>query len=206
MNEKEARFPINFAPMPTKYVQSSLKRLLDILFCLGILPIAVPLVVIFGLLVKLTSKGPVFYSQTRTGLNNLPFTICKMRTLLHGTQDPLAGMKKGDNSMVPFGAFLRQSRIDELPQIWNILRGEMSWIGPRPEQTALVAVAQTQNADFSLRHSVRPGITGLAQVTNPNATPDQNLEKLVKDLEYIQTASLEMDLSILFRSAFAVFR
>ena len=202
----EENLHLIFARMPTLYVQSALKRSIDIVFSLLALPVAAPLVVVLGILVKLTSKGPVFYSQERIGKDNRPFTIYKMRTLRADNQDPYAGMRKGDKAVVPFGYFLRQSRIDELPQIWNILCGDMSWIGPRPEQTALVAETLSLDPTFAQRHAVRPGITGLAQVHNPNATPRHNQEKLVKDLEYIHTASVWMDLGLLLRSVVAIFK
>jgi len=116
-------------------------------------------------------------------------------------------MVKGDGTVIPgMGKFLRQTRLDELPQIWNILRGDMSWVGPRPEQSDFVDQCLEKFTAYDARHAVKPGITGLAQINNPDATIDDHQEKLVHDLEYIQTASLLMDIRILWRSLGVIFK
>jgi lipopolysaccharide/colanic/teichoic acid biosynthesis glycosyltransferase len=112
-----------------------------------------------------------------------------------------SGSNPTDISILPIvGSFLRNYKIDELPQIWNILIGQMSWVGPRPEQSILVEEYIAKNPKFETRHLAKPGITGLAQVHNPTALADDFNEKLYFDLQYIEKASLWLDLSILLRS------
>jgi lipopolysaccharide/colanic/teichoic acid biosynthesis glycosyltransferase len=116
-------------------------------------------------------------------------------------------MVKGDGTVIPgLGKFLRQTRLDELPQIWNILRGDMSWVGPRPEQLAFVEQCKEKYPAYDARHAIKPGITGLAQIHNPDATMDDHQEKLVHDLQYIQTASLWLDIQILWKSLVVVLK
>ena len=110
-------------------------------------------------------------------------------------------MVKGDGTVIPIlGNFIRQTRIDELPQIWNIIKGDMSWVGPRPEQLDFVTQCIEKYPAYDARHAVKPAITGLAQIHNPNATIDDHQEKLVDDLEYMRTATLWLDIKILWRS------
>jgi lipopolysaccharide/colanic/teichoic acid biosynthesis glycosyltransferase len=117
-----------------------------------------------------------------------------------GTTDDFAGMRSLDSDSFFIGRILRAWRIDELPQIWNILKGEMSWVGPRPERPHIVARCEVEIPQYSLRHQVLPGITGLAQVQMPDATPNDNREKLLYDLKYTESASLRFDLKILLQT------
>ncbi len=171
-----------------------------------VLPLALPIVLISALLIKITSSGSAFYIQKRVGKNGRLFSIYKIRTIIQGNTNPKAGMFPGDSAVLPLGHWLRALRIDELPQILNILRGEMSWVGPRPEQLVFVELEISKTPRFNERHQALPGITGLAQVKMPNATPDDNAIKLIWDLEYLNSASFVLDLAILIRSFFVIWK
>lgn len=181
-----------------------LRRVLDFSLALVLTLIAIPIVLFAALLVRLTSRGPAFYTQTRTGKNGKPFTIFKIRSMLHNCES-LTGPRwtiPGDPRVTPIGWLLRRTHIDELPQLWNVLKGEMSLIGPRPERPEFVAELEQAIDGYAGRHSVLPGITGLAQV---QLAPDSDLEsvrrKLVFDLHYIAHLSLWLDLRILAATA-----
>jgi lipopolysaccharide/colanic/teichoic acid biosynthesis glycosyltransferase len=153
-----------------------------------------------ALLVKLTSRGPVFYTQKRVGRNGKPFTIIKIRTMIHNCES-LTGPRwsmPGDPRITPVGWFLRKTHLDELPQLLNVLRGEMSLIGPRPERPEFIPELERAFPIYRQRLNVRPGVTGLAQVQLP---PDTNLEsvrcKLAHDLYYIRHLSPGLDLRLL---------
>lgn len=193
-----------FAVLMNTYLQGFSKRALDLILSLLLLPIAVVLILLGVLLVGLTSRGPVFFTQERVGRNGKLFQIYKIRTLHVGENGDLAGMKKGDPSILPVGRWLRRWRIDELPQLINILSGEMSWVGPRPERPHLVAKYAELETTYGDRHKALPGITGWAQVHYPDATPNENLKKLPLDLEYVSRASLGMDVRILWKTILAI--
>ena len=186
------------------YHRSALKRLFDLAVSVVVLPFAFPAVVLGSILVLVTTGGPFIYRQRRIGFKGKEFTIYKLRTLKQSAKDDLRGMRPNDPDLIRVGQFLRIWRIDELPQILNILKGEMSWVGPRPERPHIVARCLESIPDYSLRHEVLPGITGLAQIKNPNATPNENSEKLDFDLEYCANASIGMDLKILWKTVVAI--
>ncbi len=201
----EAKVSINtFAVHMNAYLNGNSKRLLDIVLTICVLPIALPLIFIGVLLVGLSSKGPLFFTQSRIGQFGKEFKIYKIRTLVNAVNGDLAGMKKGDPSILPVGRWLRRWRIDELPQLVNILKGDMSWVGPRPERSHIVADYVTQSPDYSKRHEALPGITGWAQVHHPDATPNENLKKLPFDLEYVDKASVWMDVRIIWKTILAI--
>ena len=186
------------------YPSSFLKMLLDILISILVLPFAWVLISLGGLLILITTAGPVFYSQKRVGKNGSEFTILKLRTLIKGAQGDLAGMTKNDPSIFLIGRHLRRWRIDELPQVFNILGGSMSWVGPRPERPHLVKSFEQDFKEYSRRHEVLPGITGLAQINLPDATPNETKEKLPFDLEYVEKANFLMDLGIIWKTVKAI--
>jgi lipopolysaccharide/colanic/teichoic acid biosynthesis glycosyltransferase len=165
---------------------------------------ALPLIAVAALLVKLTSRGPAFYTQTRVGENGRLFTILKLRTMIHNCES-LTGPRwsiPGDPRVTRFGAILRASHLDELPQLLNVLRGEMSLIGPRPERPEFVPELERELPGYWRRLTVRPGVTGLAQVQLP---PDSDLSsvrrKLAHDLYYIRHLSPWLDLRLLICTA-----
>jgi lipopolysaccharide/colanic/teichoic acid biosynthesis glycosyltransferase len=177
-----------------------IKSLAEFLFAFGLLVLTIPLVILAAILVKLTSRGPVFYSQVRLGKNGKPFTIFKVRTMYHRCES-LTGpqwSQPGDSRITPVGRFLRQTHLDELPQLWNVLRGDMSLVGPRPERPEFVDQLEKALPLYRSRLQVRPGITGLAQVQLP---PDTDLasvrRKLAHDIYYVRRLGCWLDLRIL---------
>jgi lipopolysaccharide/colanic/teichoic acid biosynthesis glycosyltransferase len=166
---------------------------------------ALPVVLLAALVVRLTSRGPAFYTQTRVGRQGRLFTIIKLRTMIHNCES-LTGPRwsmPGDPRVTPFGWFLRATHLDELPQLLNVLRGEMSLIGPRPERPEFIPELERALPAYRQRLQVRPGVTGLAQVQLP---PDTDLNsvrrKLAHDLYYIQQLSPWLDLRLLASTAF----
>lgn len=185
--------------MISDYHQGFSKRLLDILVSLLALPIALPLFVLSCLAVWLTSGGPVLFVQSRVGKDARVFELIKIRTI-RADFGKVPGQQHTEHDITKVGKFLRKVRMDELPQIWNILKGDMSWVGPRPEVPYYYNYYNDQHPEYHQRQLVRPGIAGPAQLNNPNATPNENLEKLTFDLEYVRTATLFTDLKILTQS------
>lgn len=182
---------------------SLLKRLLDIGLAIVGLMLVWPLLLVCGLLVKLEDGGPVFYPQRRLGLNGKPFTIYKFRSMCpnaeHDTGPVFA--QRDDPRVTRIGRFMRRSRIDELPQLFNVLRGEMSLVGPRPERPEHVARLMTSIPFYRTRLVTRPGLTGWAQVRYQYGSDDQDaLVKLQYDLYYIRHKSLLLDVNILLRT------
>jgi lipopolysaccharide/colanic/teichoic acid biosynthesis glycosyltransferase len=164
-----------------------------------LLAAALPVLVVAALLIKLTSPGPVIYTQSRVGLGGRRFTIYKLRTMSHNCE-ATSGIRwatKRDCRVTLFGRLLRATHIDELPQLWNVLRGDMSLIGPRPERPEIVAMLEEAIWDYPLRHTVRPGVTGLAQIQLPADTDlDSVRRKLALDLVYIRTRTGWLDIRI----------
>ena len=176
----------------------SSKRIVDILVTLLLLPFAVPLILFGCLLTLLTSPGKLFFIQERVGRNSQKFKIYKLRTM---KSNHSGGYTTSNDDRITFaGKFLRMSKIDELPQIYNILKGDMSLIGPRPERPEFVKMYNDENAYFDLRHIIKPGVTGWAQVHLPKATPEDNLKKLEYDLYYIKNYSWLMDVEIILKT------
>jgi lipopolysaccharide/colanic/teichoic acid biosynthesis glycosyltransferase len=169
--------------------------------------LAAPVVVVLMLLVKLASPGPAFYAQTRLGLRGRPYRILKLRTMSHNCEAGTGPVwsRENDPRITPIGRILRDTHLDELPQLWNVLRGEMSLIGPRPERPEIARGIEAAVPGFSLRLQVRPGLTGLAQLRLP---PDQDIDqvpnKLAQDLHYIRHQGPMLDLRILISTALHV--
>jgi lipopolysaccharide/colanic/teichoic acid biosynthesis glycosyltransferase len=178
-----------------------LKRCLDLVVTALLIPFAVPIIAVAYVSVRLTSRGPGFYAQTRVGRFGQPYEIYKLRSMYHNcelTSGP-RWCTPGDNRVTPVGRWIRKLHVDELPQLWNIFTGAMSLVGPRPERPEFVAPLQTKIPGYVNRLAVRPGLTGLAQVQLP---PDNGLEsvkaKTVLDLYYVNNCSLWLDMRILF--------
>ena len=198
----------NFSSVQSSsYSISYVKRSFDIIFSILVSPIA--LVIIFFVILVYPFFGgfSIFFSHKRVGLNGKDFNLHKIRTYKKNKISHLSVVDKDELEIVPvIGNFLRLSRIDELPQILNILKGEMSWIGPRPEQSMFVKDIVKQNPKYQLRHKIRPGITGLAQINNPDATFKEFEEKLNFDFEYISKSSLLLDFKIFLVSLRIIFK
>ena len=189
---------------PSTYL--SCKRVLDVCVALVLLIPAAPIILVAALLVKLTSRGPAFYAQTRLGLGGRPFRIFKVRTMVTDSEKHGACWSlPGDPRVTAVGRLLRKTHLDELPQLWNVLRGEMSLVGPRPERPEFVPSLDQAIPRYRERMLIRPGLTGLAQVQLP---PDTDLEsvrrKLACDLFYVRHAGLWLDLRLLITTAFYV--
>ncbi len=183
----------------------SAKRVIEVVLALVLMVLAAPIMLVAAVLVKLTSPGPVFYSQTRVGKHHRYFQIYKIRTMIHNCEQ-VSGPRwstPGDARVTPVGRFLRRTHIDELPQLLNVLLGDMSLVGPRPERPEFFQVLQQALPGYRDRLLVRPGVTGLAQVQLP---PDSDLasvrRKLAYDLLYISRLSPWLDVRILCCTAF----
>ena len=200
---------ISIYETPFSGVDSLLKRLEDIIFSLIILSIiALPMLIIAGV-IKLTSAGPVFFKQKRYGADGREIKVWKFRSMT--VQDDGADVKqatKGDARITPFGSFIRKTSLDELPQFFNVLTGSMSIVGPRPHAVAHNEEYREKILGYMLRHKVKPGITGLAQISGFRGETDtlDKMEGRVKyDLKYIQTWSIRLDLKIIFLTVFKGF-
>jgi len=178
------------------------KRYVDVLIALVGGLIVLPLIMATALLIFFSSGRPIFYRQTRTGENNQPFVCYKFRTMIETAEaDGVQFAAVDDPRVTPFGKWLRKYRLDELPQLWNVLRGEMSFIGPRPERPEFIQSLEQQIPFYNLRHTVKPGITGWAQVMyGYGDTESDAAQKLQYDLFYIKNYSLLLDISILIKS------
>lgn len=182
----------------------AVKRLGDILLSLmGFLVLTIPMAVI-ALLIRLDSPGPVIYAQERLGLNGKPFMIYKFRSMrLNAEEDGPQWAAKDDERCTKLGRVLRKSRLDELPQLYNILRGDMSIVGPRPERACFYYAFEEYIPGFKNRMAVLPGLTGLAQVNGGYSLLPE--EKIVYDMEYVRNRSLRMDLLCIIKTVSVVF-
>jgi lipopolysaccharide/colanic/teichoic acid biosynthesis glycosyltransferase len=176
------------------------KTVLEFLLALVLLVLAAPVMLLTALVVKLTSRGPAFYTQARVGRNGRLFTILKLRTMIHDCES-LTGPRwaiRGDPRVTAIGHVLRITHLDELPQLINVLRGDMALIGPRPERPEFVCQLERALPDYRGRLAVRPGVTGLAQVQLSADTDVASVRrKLLYDLHYIDRLSWWMDVRIL---------
>jgi exopolysaccharide biosynthesis polyprenyl glycosylphosphotransferase len=189
-------FPI--ARMP---VYERLKRLSDVILASVGLVVASPIIALTAAAVWLGDRGPVFFRQPRIGRNGTPFSIVKFRTMAVSSDQGDRYTRPGDPRITRIGKFLRTSRIDEIPQLWNVLRGEMSMIGPRAEWAKLVADYEREIPCYFFRHLVKPGITGWAQVNYPyGASLEDTRRKLEYDLFYIRHYSFRLDAAIVLKT------
>jgi lipopolysaccharide/colanic/teichoic acid biosynthesis glycosyltransferase len=166
--------------------------------------LTLPVVLLLALLIRCTSRGPAFYRQKRCGLGGRPFSLYKLRTMVHNCEDQSGPQwsQPGDPRVTYLGRILRATHCDELPQLWNVLRGDMSLIGPRPERPEFIPRLVAAIPHYEQRLLVRPGLTGLAQVRLPPDTDVSSVRrKLVHDIYYVQRMSLWLDLRILAATA-----
>ncbi|MCC7032947.1 MAG: TIGR03013 family PEP-CTERM/XrtA system glycosyltransferase [Acidobacteria bacterium] len=180
------------------------KRLSDVLLAFIGLTLASPLMLLAATLVRLSSPGPILYSQRRVGKNGAPFIIHKFRSMRVNAELETGPVwsTQNDPRVTRAGRFLRRTRLDELPQLWNVLRGDMSFVGPRPERPEFVADLTRQIPYYGQRHVVRPGLTGWAQVRHRyGATVDDAQEKLQYDLFYIKHMSIAFDIYVILETA-----
>ncbi|HVK18939.1 MAG TPA: sugar transferase [Fimbriiglobus sp.] len=193
----------------SRRIYERVKDLLD--FGLGVILLVAtaPVIAAAALLVRLTSSGPAIYSQTRLGRGGRRYQIYKLRTMYHNCElkSGIKWASKGDARITPLGRFLRATHLDELPQLWNVLRGEMSLVGPRPERPEIADKLADAISGYHDRTTVKPGVTGLAQILLP---PDTNMDsvrrKLSVDQIYVLNRSVWLDARILLGTWLHVFK
>ncbi|MET0404315.1 MAG: sugar transferase [Cystobacter sp.] len=178
------------------------KRVFDIFVASTLLLCAAPFLVLVMIAIKLDSKGPLFYRQERTGLNGKPYGLWKFRSMrTDAEKDGAVWARTNDDRVTRVGRFIRKTRIDEIPQVLNILTGDMSFVGPRPERPVFIEQLKQQIPFYSLREAVKPGLTGWAQIRYPyGASVEDARNKLEFDLYYVKNGSLFLDMSIIFHT------
>lgn len=183
--------------MQDKKLQKSMKRFMDIILSLIVLIVFLPIWIVVAILIKVTSKGPVFFLQDRPGQYRKIFKVYKFRTMKIGSEKMIKGQEvmKGDDRVTSIGKFLRRTKIDEIPQVLNVLKGEMSLVGPRPER---VASLEDYDDEISKRLNTRPGMTGLAQVSGNIYLNLQDRYRF--DVYYVENYSLWLDIKIIIRT------
>jgi len=188
--------------------QYLIKRMGDIFLSSLILTLSLPVAFISAIIIKCESRGPIFYSQERVGAGNVPFRIYKFRSMRPDAEENGAvWARKNDDRVTRFGGIIRKYRIDEIPQLWNVLKGDMSLVGPRPERPVFVEEFLDSIPFYLLRHNVKPGITGWAQVCYPyGASREDSIRKLEYDLFYIKNLSFAMDLLVVSMTIKTVLR
>ena len=183
-------------------IQAKLKQVIDIVVAAVMIIILLPITIPVAIAIKTTSKGPIFYSQVRTGLNGKKFWVYKFRSMYQNAESKgIQWATKKDPRITTVGSFIRLTRIDELPQLWNIFKGEMSLVGPRPERPEFDLQLREKIPYYDVRYLVKPGITGWAQVLYPyGASVEDAYQKVAYDLYYIKNYSLFLDLAIAFKT------
>jgi len=198
-------FPlIDINPILLKPWEEAAKRTLDVAVSLLLIVLASPVWIATGLAVRLTSKGPVIYAQERVGKEGKKFRMYKFRSMfIDAEQGGPQWASKNDPRVTPLGRFLRKSHLDEIPQLWNVLRGDMSLVGPRPEREFFVKQLIQEIPYYNRRHKVRPGVTGLyqAMIDKYDENIDDVRQRVKYDLMYIESMSFRLDVKILFRTA-----
>ena len=184
--------------------QRAVKRLFDLLLSALLLLLLSPVFLLVSLLIRRRSEGPVFFRQERIGYGGRPFQIVKFRTMPQNYESDgiprLSG--RGDLATEPLGRFLREHHLDELPQLWNVLVGDMSFVGPRPERQYFIDQIVQRNADYVYIYKMRPGLTSMATLYNGYTdTMEKMLIRLQMDLEYLKKRSLWLDIKIIFTTA-----
>lgn len=207
--EMDAQYDLQPARDGRSFYAGRLKRLVDVGASLAVLPFALPLMGLAAVAIKLTSPGPVFYRQQRVGSNSTRFLLTKLRTMTQDAEKDTGAVwaTEDDPRVTPVGRILRKTRIDELPQFFNVLKGEMSLIGPRPERPKFVEQFNKTIPMYDRRYSVQPGITGWAQVNQGYDTCEEDVfRKLRYDLFYIHNMSFGLDFRIMLRTIFVMLR
>lgn len=190
-----------FSILSTKRTQLA-KRIIDLLAAILLCTVAIPIGLITALAIKLESPGPIFYKQRRTGQYNDEFEVIKFRSMRNDAEKSGAQWaSKNDSRVTKVGNFIRKTRIDELPQIINIIKGDMSIVGPRPEREVFISELENEIPYYRFRHAVKPGVTGLAQVSYPyGASVEDAVWKHKYDIYYIKHHSSMLDIKILLKT------
>jgi exopolysaccharide biosynthesis polyprenyl glycosylphosphotransferase len=188
----------------TSWLARATKRAIDVTVALVGLLLASPLLLLAAIAIKLDSPGPVFYRQERVGQRGKPFRIAKLRSMREDAEAECGPVwtRDDDDRVTRVGKYLRMTRIDEIPQLWNVLKGEMSLVGPRPERPEFVESLSVRYPYFALRDALKPGITGWAQIHRGYVNEVEGFEeKLALDIYYMKYRSTLMDLLILWKTA-----
>lgn len=204
----ESNFYINPASAPDLPIQLGLKRAIDIFGSFFGLLVLLPVILLIAVAIKLESRGPVFFRQLRTGINETPFEIMKFRSMYTDLCDNSGVRQTVDNDprITPLGRILRKTNIDELPQLWNVLIGDMSLVGPRPHVPDMLAAGRSYSdlvQGYEYRHLMRPGLTGLAQARGLRGPTEHRwmaIRRIVCDVEYVRKFSLLLDIKIIIRT------
>ena len=178
------------------------KRVFDFLVAGALLLLATPLMAVLVVLIRLDSKGPAFYRQDRVGRNGREYAIWKFRSMrVDAEKNGAVWARTNDERVTRVGRFIRKTRMDEIPQVLNVLRGDMSFVGPRPERQKFIDLISRDVPYYALREGVKPGITGWAQIRYPyGASVEDGRNKLEYDLYYVKNGTLFLDLAIIFHT------
>lgn len=198
-DENEISRMIDYSICKNNIFYDIFSRILDILLSLLGLTVGIPLIMIFGILVKLEDGGPIIYKQERLGKDGKIFNLYKIRSMrIDAEKFGVQWAQNNDPRVLNVGKFIRKTRIDEIPQLFNILKGDMSIVGPRPERPVFTMQFNEEIGDFVNRLSVKPGLTGLAQVNGGyDMTPE---EKLEWDIKYIKSTNILLDIKIILKT------
>lgn len=191
-----------FGELLPSALYSGLKRIIETLLVLSLMPLWLPVMLITGIIIKLESEGPMFFIQERVGQGNKDFKVYKLRSMCKDSEkDGAQFAQANDMRITRVGHFIRKTRLDEIPQFINILKGDMSLIGPRPEQRAFVNQFEKEIPFYSYRHVVKPGISGWAQVVHGYAADAEDTKvKIEHDFYYIKHFSLWLDILIVVKT------
>lgn len=197
---------INIRRIPLDNIGNAfMKRALDILGSLCLILLTSPIMIITAIIIKCTSKGPIIFRQERVGLNKSIFTMYKFRSMKVNSKETTGWSTNNDPRKTKFGSFIRKFSIDELPQFFNVLKGDMSLVGPRPELPHFVDEFKDEVPLYMVKHQVKPGITGLAQINGFRG--DTSIKKRIEfDIHYIESWSILLDIEIIFKTAFKGFK
>ncbi len=198
--------PIHVAPLRPSYLPA--KAVIDFVLSLALLVVAIPVITVAAILIKATSSGPAFYRQVRVGRNGRPFTLVKIRTMVQDAEaktGPVWSSGGGDSRITPLGRLLRDSHVDELPQLFNVLAGDMSLVGPRPERPEFVDQLEWKVPNYRQRLNVKPGVTGLAQILlPPDSGIDSVVQKVIYDVYYVRNSSFWLDAKLIAATGWKV--
>jgi lipopolysaccharide/colanic/teichoic acid biosynthesis glycosyltransferase len=192
-------FLFDIAPIHRRRLSSAIRRGLELVLAMTLLILTLPIVALAAAAIRLTGGGPTLYRQRRIGKGGTEFTLVKLRTMVPASGSVAAWAGADVNRITPIGRVLRRFRLDELPQLWSVVRGDLALIGPRPEQVAIAERLERELPHYNARHCIRPGITGWAQVNLGYAgSVEGTIAKLQRDLYYIKHSSLRLDGLILW--------
>lgn len=200
---------IDFTEQNDSRLSLALKGAFDFVFALLAITLFSPLLIVIAVAIRLTSPGPVFFCQKRTGYRGTEFTMYKFRTMRVNSQADTVAASPGDSRVTSVGRLLRHTSFDEFPQFFNVLRGDMSVVGPRPHMLSQTEQYRRMLSRYMTRHAVKPGITGWAQINGCRGladTPQRMQQRFNLDIWYIRNRSFSLDLRIIARTALSILR